>query len=50
VIKDFLLEKFNMTLDCFCGWPIGTLVDRMWENPDVIPSKVLLPLADMYPI
>jgi len=33
--------KFNATLDCFCGWPVGTLVDSMQGNPDDIPSKFL---------
>jgi len=48
----FSLEKFNMTLECFCGRPIGTLVDSKRENPDVIPLKVLLPVGglDPYPI
>ena len=25
------MEKFNVTLDCFCNWPIETLVDSTWE-------------------
>jgi len=63
----FLLGKFNMTLDCFCGRPFGTLVDStacggiptsgplgtvlcgVWENPDVTPSKVPLPLGKQTP-
>jgi len=52
------LAKFNVTLDCFYGWPIGTLVHSMLgnsdvratgkvlggvrKNSDVIPSKVPL--------
>jgi len=24
---EFSFEKFNLTLDCFCGGPIGMLVD-----------------------
>jgi len=55
---DFSLGKFNVTLSCFCSWPIGTLVNSMreirttWplrtvlggmqENPDVTHSKVPL--------
>jgi len=31
--------KFNATLDCFCGWPVGTLVDSMQGNPDDIPPQ-----------
>jgi len=33
--EDFSLGKFNVTLDCFCGQPIGMLVDSMWANPDI---------------
>jgi len=29
------LGKFNVTLDYFCGWPIGMLVNSMRGNPDV---------------
>jgi len=37
---DFSVGKFNMTLDCFCGRPIGTLIDSMlWEIPTSSPSK-----------
>ena len=32
---DFLLGKFNVTLDCFYGRPVGMLVDSMQGNPDV---------------
>ena len=39
IAGDFSLGKFNVTLDCFCCWPIGTTVDSMRENPDVIPPK-----------
>jgi len=37
--KDFSLGKFNVTLDCFWRWPIGTLVDSMRGNPYIIPLK-----------
>jgi len=40
IAGDFWLGKFNMTLDCFCGRPIGTLVNSMQENPDVTRSKL----------
>jgi len=30
---DFLLGKFDVILDSFCSWPIGTLVDSMRRNP-----------------
>jgi len=26
---DSTLRRFNVTLDCFCGQPIGRLVDSM---------------------
>jgi len=29
---DFSLEQFNVTLDCFCSWLIGTLVNSIQEN------------------
>ena len=32
---DSSLGKFNVTLDSFCGRPIGMLVDSMWENPHI---------------
>ena len=32
---DFSLSKFNVRLNCFCGWPVGTLGDSMQGNPDV---------------
>jgi len=35
---DLSLDKFNVTLDCFCGWPNGTLVDCTRRNPDVRPT------------
>ena len=66
---DFSTGKFNVTLewlDCFCGWPVGTLVDSMWVilesgqlgmvlgsmrgNPDVSPSKVSVPVGDLDPL
>jgi len=37
--KDFSLGNFNVTLDCFWRWPIGTLVDSTRGNPYVIPLK-----------
>jgi len=53
--QDFSLGKFRATLDCFCIWQIGTLVDSMhgnpmsgpirtvlsglWKNPNIIPSS-----------
>jgi len=33
---DFPWEKFNVTLDGFCGQPVGMLIDSMRENPDVM--------------
>jgi len=30
-----LLLGFNVTLDGFCGWSLGTFVVSMRENPDV---------------
>ena len=36
---DFSFGKINVTLDCFFGLPIGTLVDSIRENPDVITSQ-----------
>jgi len=32
---DFSLEKFNVTLHCFCGSPIEMLADSMRGNPDI---------------
>jgi len=34
-VGDFSSGKFNVTLDCFCGRPIGMLDDSMRGNPDV---------------
>jgi len=67
--RNFSTGKFNVTLewlDCFCGWPVGMLVDSMWVilesgqlgmvlgsmrgNPDVSPSKVSLPVGDLDPL
>jgi len=31
----FLLEKFNVALNCFCGLSTGLLVNSMRGNPDV---------------
>jgi len=31
----FSFEKFNVTLDCFCGRPIRMLVNSMWGISDV---------------
>ena len=31
----FLLGKFSVTLDCFCGQPVKTLIDRIRGNPDI---------------
>jgi len=45
----FSLGKFNLTVDCFCGQPIGTVVDSMRANPDGIVSKVPLPVGDLDP-
>jgi len=57
---DFSLGKFNVTLDWFCGQPIGTLeistsqplgtVLGVRQNPDVIPSKVSFSMRDLNPI
>jgi len=40
--EDFSLGKFSVTLDCVCGWPVGTLVDSMQGNPDVGPLGMVL--------
>ena len=32
--------KLNVTLDCFCGRPVGTRVNSTLENPDVMPLKI----------
>jgi len=34
-MEDFSLGKFNVTLNCFCGWPIGMLANTMWGNSNV---------------
>jgi len=62
---DFSLGKFNVIPDCFCRQPIGTLINRMWgnpdytatgkvlgskeEKPDVVPSKATLNVRDLGP-
>ena len=60
-VKEFLREaasqrgilslgKPNVTPDCFCGQPIGTLVDSMRGNPEVIlPHNGPLRLGDLDP-
>jgi len=35
VVEGFSLGKFNVSLDCFCSRPMGTLVDSIWGNPNV---------------
>jgi len=37
--------RWENSVDFFCVQPVGTLVDSMQENPDVIPSKVPLPVG-----
>ena len=32
------MGKCNVTLNCFFGQPVGTLVDSMWGNPNVMAS------------
>jgi len=32
------LEKFNVTLYCFCGRPIGMLVESMQGNPSIMAT------------
>jgi len=39
---NFSWEKFNVTLDCFRGRLIGTLVDSIRGNPDVRPLRTML--------
>jgi len=34
IVGDFSLGKFNVTLDCFCSWPVGMLINSMWGNPN----------------
>ena len=34
IAGDFLFGKFNVTLDCFCGWSFGTLINSMRGYPD----------------
>jgi len=51
---DFSLGKFNVTLDCFCSWPIrmlatGNSARCVWENPVVIPLKIALCVAASEP-
>jgi len=50
IARDFSLGRFNVTLDCFCGRSIGTLVNSMQEYPDVITQKVFHPMGDLDPI
>jgi len=35
IAGDFSLGKLNVTLDCFCGRLVGTLVDSMRGSPNV---------------
>jgi len=35
------------SLDCFCGRPIGTLIDSPEGNADVMPSKLSLCIGDL---
>jgi len=44
-----ILTTGRITYSWFIGRPIGTLVDSTRGNPDVTPSKVLLPVKDMDP-
>jgi len=47
--RGFVIGKVNVTLDFFCGRPIGTLVDSTRENPDVIPQKCPFPRGCRHP-
>ena len=47
IAGDISLWKINVTLDYFCGQSMGTLVDSTQRNPEVIPSKVSLPVGDL---
>jgi len=38
----FRWENFNVALDCFCGRPIGTLVNSMRGNPTSWPLGTVL--------
>jgi len=62
---DFSVEKFNVTLSCFCGRPIerwstaggeistsgllGTVFGGLRENPGVIPLKSAPSRGDLRP-
>jgi len=35
IAGEFSLGKFYVTLDCFCGQPVGVLVNSMRGNPDI---------------
>jgi len=35
IVWGFSLGKFSVTLDCFCRWPVGMLIDIMQGNPDI---------------
>jgi len=39
---DFSLGKFNVTLDCFCRWPIRTLAAACREIPMTGPMAMVL--------
>jgi len=39
MVGDLSFGKFNVTLKCFCGWPVGTLVDNMRGNRDVMATE-----------
>jgi len=38
VRADIYGVKFNVTPDCVSDQPIRTLVDSLWENPDIMPG------------
>jgi len=38
--RDCSLGKYNVTLDCFCGWPVAMRVNSMRGNPDVGPLGI----------
>jgi len=55
---DFLLRKFNATLNSFSGWTTGTPVDGIRGNPDVrghweqclvVCCKIITPTPQNYP-
>jgi len=37
--EDFSFRNFNVTIDCFYSWPIGTVVDSMPGNPDIRATR-----------